>query len=398
MSPLSNKKNLFFLVGTALLIALVTYLTSFLARGYKLSFNQGSFIKATGLLSATSIPKSASVYINDRLVTATDDTLNLPPGQYQIKIVKDGYLPWEKTADIKKEIVYQTNATLFRAAPDLTPITLTGAINPVLSPNNSKIVYAVASASAEINNGLYQLDLTNRPLPISKNVPQQIYPNFPNINWADFSFEFSPDSQSILAIGPNSTYQIKLDSLNKNNLLDVTPRLSLIKDDWQQQISLIIKNLIKDLPNEIKQVISTTSASTISFSSSDTKVLYLAQSDIDLQDQYITPPPAQNSSNQNRRIKAKNYYVYDQKDDTNFFIGSVQDIAAPFWLPNSDNIIYVQNQQIKTVEYDTTNSKTLFANNFDQNIVFPWPDGNRIVTFTSAYSPTPDNLYAITIR
>ena len=212
MSSPSNKKSLFFLFGVTILIAITTYFTSFLARGYKLGFNQGSFVKATGLLSATSTPKSASVYINDRLVTATDDTLNLPPGQYQIKIVKDGYLPWQKTADIKKEMVYQTNANLFRAAPDLTPITLTGAINPILSPDNSKIVYAVASASAEINNGLYQLDLTNRPLPLSKNVPKQIYPNFPGINWANFSFEFSPDSQSILAIGPNNTYLIKLDN------------------------------------------------------------------------------------------------------------------------------------------------------------------------------------------
>ncbi len=62
---------------------------------------------------------------DDKLITATDDTIYLEPGTYQIKIVKDGYAPWEKTMSIEKELVAQTNALLFPSAPSLTPLTFT---------------------------------------------------------------------------------------------------------------------------------------------------------------------------------------------------------------------------------------------------------------------------------
>jgi len=401
MAQPSNKKSLLFILSALLLITSTTYLVSILARGYKIGFNQTPFIKVTGLLSATSVPKSASVYINDRLTTATDDTINLPPNSYHIKIIKDGYLPWQKTIEIKKETVFQTEAQLFRSAPDLSPLTLTGAINPIISPDNSKIVYAVASASATINNGLYQLDLINRPLPLSKNLPKQIYPDFANINWAEYVFEFSPDSRSVLATNQkkSSTYLINLETPpNRNNLFDITSRLPLIKQEWQHLTTQLVHNKIKNLPPEIKEVVSTASAQNISFSPGDDKVFYLADKDSQLNDSYITPPPAQSTQKQDRQIKSQHYYIYDLKDDTNFLLGHQDNISHPFWLPGSNNIVYVQGDQIKTTEYDTTNTQTLFANNFDPNVVYPWPNGSRIITLTSAYTGSQKNLYAISIR
>ena len=401
MSQPSSKKSLLFILSALLLIASTTYLISILARGYKIGINQGPFIKATGLLSATSIPKSASVYINNRLATATDDTVNLPPDTYHIKIIKDGYLPWEKTIEIKKETVFQTNAQLFRAAPDLKPLTLTGAINPTISPDNSLIVYAVASASAELNNGLYKLNLTTRPISLNKNLPKQIYPNFTNINWAEYSFKFSPDSNSILATSQNktATYLINLATPPaRHNLFDITSRLPLIKQEWQRLTGQFILNTIKDLPQQIQEVVSTSSAQNISFSSSDDKILYLADKDSQLEDHYTTPPPAQSTQKQTRKIKADHYYVYDLKDDTNFLLDHQNNISNLFWLPNSNNLVYIQDKQIKTTEYDSTNTQAIFANNFDQNIVYPWPDGNRIIILTSAYTGVQKNLYAISIR
>ncbi len=401
MASPSTKKSLIFILSAFLLITSATYLISILARGYQFNLNQGRLIKATGLLSATSTPKSASVYINDRLTTATNDTINLSPDSYQIKIVKDGYLPWQKTAQIQKEIVFQTDAQLFRAVPDLKPLTLTGAINPSISPDNSKIVYAVASASASLDNGLYQLDLNSRPTPLSKNLPKLIYPNFPALNWSQFTFEFSPDSRSLLATNQSQkiTYLINLEApVSRHSLFDISHRLLLIKQEWQQLVIQIVQNKIKNLPNEIKQLISTSSANSVSFSSSDNKILYLANKNGSIKDHYITPPPAQSTQPQTRQIQANHYYVYDLINDSNFPIGPFDSIKNPFWLPNSNNIAYVHDQQIKIVEYDNTNTHTLFANNFNNQVVYPWPDGSRIITLTSAYLGATENLYAITIR
>ena len=138
----SDRKSLAVMAFVFSLVIFGTLAVSYLARWYQISFRQGPTLTSTGLLSVTSKPKSASVYINDRLTTATDDTLNLPPGDYHIKITKDGYLPWDKDIQIKKEVVFQTDAQLFRSAPDLKPITYAGAINPTISNDGSKVIFA----------------------------------------------------------------------------------------------------------------------------------------------------------------------------------------------------------------------------------------------------------------
>ena len=395
-----DKKSLSIILFVLVLIISVTYGISFLARGYQISTKGKVSFLATGIISATSKPKGASVYIDDKLITATDDTINLPPSEYTIKIVKDGYLPWQKTVQIKKEIVYQTDTQLFRSSPDMKPITLTGAINPVISPDHSLVIYSVASASASKDNGLYLLELNNSLTFLSKNLPKQLSSNLQNLDWSKFNFIFSPNSKQILAYNTNNVnYLINLDNTTDfKNLYDITAKLSLIKEEWQTQEQQIIKSKIALLPTEIKAVISTNSAKNITFNSDETKLLYLAQADSSLKKDLITPPPAQSTQTQIRDIKKGNYYVYDLKDDTNFFIGSLEALYNPNWLANSNNLIYVEDQKIQTVEYDNTNKQTLFAGNFNKDVVYPWLDGNKIITLIAPYSNAQENLYSISIR
>jgi len=396
----STKKSLLITISVFLFIILSTYFITLIARGYRLDFNQPSGIKATGLLSATSKPKSASVYINDRLFTATDDTINLSPDEYHIKIVKDGYLPWEKTIQIKKETVYQTDTQLFRSVPDLKPITFTGAINPQASPDFSRIVYAVASASASKDNGLYIIELSSNLIPVNRNSTRQIAPNYPNIDWSKFTFTFSPDSREILATSPqNVSYLLRLDTpITSSNLYDITVRLPLIKEEWQKEEQLNLSVKIDKLPPEIQSLVSTQSAQHIQLSPDENKFLYLVSQDGSLPPNIITPPPAQSTQPQQREVKANHYYVYDLKDDTNFDIGSIEDILNPTWLPGSNNILFVQNSKMTVIEYDNTNKQVLFAGDFDPQVVFPWSDGNRIVTLTTPYQGATYNLFSLTIR
>lgn len=66
-----------------------TYLAILWGQGYRPT-TQG--IQGTGLLSANSFPDGAQVFLNGKLSTATDDTLNLPPGEYQVEIRKEGFI------------------------------------------------------------------------------------------------------------------------------------------------------------------------------------------------------------------------------------------------------------------------------------------------------------------
>lgn len=397
-----EKRSLLIIVSVFTFVIVGTYLTILFANGYRPNLNSNNItLDATGLFSVTSKPKGASVYIDDKLTTATDDTLNLSPKDYFIKIVKDGYLPWQKSIQIKKELVYQSDAQLFRSAPDLSPITLAGAINPIISPDYSKIIYSVASASAEVDNGLYLIELSNIPLSLNKNTPRQLAPNYSHVDWSKATFSFSPDSRKVLVSFSNNSqnYLLNLDNtLNSVSLVDVTARLSIIKAEWLTLEQTIVQTRLAQLPLEIRPLISTASAQFISFSTGDDKILYLAKSDTSIPVNLISPPPAQSTQAQTRNLKKDNYYVYDLKDDTNFLVGSITTIHNPTWLPNSTNLIFIEDQAIKAVDYDSTNKVTLFAGNIKSDKVFPWADGSKIIVLTSAYQGAAENLYAVTIR
>lgn len=401
MEKHSNRKSLLILFLVASFITISTYIISLIARGYRFSVKDGLILSPTGMISATSRPKGASVYVDEKLVTATDDTINLTPGVYSLKINKDGFLPWQKTITIKPETVYQADIQLFSAVPDLKPLTLTGAINPSANIDNTKIIYAVASASATKDNGLYIIESNGLPVSLIRGISRQLLPNTATIDWSKFTFVFSPNSREILAtsLENKTNYLLNLDSpLDPTKLKDSTNSLPTIKTDWQIQTNTLISAKLDRIPKVIQPLVATDSAKDIQFSSDENKILYLAQTDGNIIKNIITPPPAQSTQNQSRSVKKDYFYVYDFKDDTNFLIGYKNDLINPSWLPNSDNIVFVQNQNLNVIDYDGTNLQTLFSSNFNPNCVYPWADGSKIVILTSTYPTAPENLYTISTR
>jgi hypothetical protein len=397
----SEKKSLSIVLSVFFFVVISTWGITLLARGYRPSLQPGGLtLNPTGLLSATSRPKGASVYINNSLITATDDTINLTPGDYVIKIIKDGYFNWQKTIKIKAEIVYQTDAQLFRSTPDLKPITHTGVINPSISPDYSRIIYAVASSSATANNGLYLIELSANPLYLTKNTPHQIATNTTSIDWSKASFEFSPNSLEVIAtFKNNSKYLLPLTTtIDTKSLSDITPRLAQIKQLWDTQNREIVTAKVDRLPLELHALVSTVSAQNIAFTTTEDKVLYQATASATIPQILQTPPPAQSTQTQSRTLTAGDYYIYDIKEDTNYRLGSPSDIHYPFWLPNSSNIVYLTNQELKASDYDSTNQVTVYGGNFNPKVTLPWFDGNKIITLTAPFTGAIENLYTITIR
>ena len=374
MATNPNQKSFLVIVSVLSVVISLTYLLSVLARGYQPDFNNGFKFKATGLLSATSKPKSAGVFINDRLFTATDDTINLSPGKYHIKITKDGYLPWSKNIEIQKEMVVQTEATLFRLAPDINPLTQNGAANPTINLDKNALVFTVSSASATKDNGLYLIETFSSPLLLGKNTSKQIISNLPSIDWANFNFSFSPNSRQILAISrtKNTAYLLNLEASGQKKPTDVTNLIASIKNDWQKQKTQSLLAKLNRLPPKLRPSVATNSAD-ILFSEDDSKIFYLSLKDL--------------------------YYVYDLKKDINHLIGNLNEIQNPFWLPNSNNLIFSnKDQQINTIEYDGSNKNTIFAGKFSNNFILPWSDGTKIVIYTRPFPQAPENLYSVSIR
>ncbi len=393
MSSSSNQKSLLIILSVALIVVSSTFLISIFARGYRLDTSSGFKLKVTGLLSVSSKPKLASVYVNNLLTTATDDTLNLAPGNYQIKITKDGYHSWEKEIQIKPELVNQIEAQLFRSSTELKPLTEHQIINPISSPDATKIVYAVASSSAKSKeNGLYLMELTELPLLMSRNSERLLFPNNSIIDWTKFNFEFSPDSKQILAsaIDNSSIYLISLDqNQNINNLSDISSRLAQIKKEWQIDKEKIIKDKLIKIPLEIHSFIATSSA-LLSFNAGEDKFVYQAAQNGQITNLLPSPPPTQSTQLQERNLIKDAFYVYDLKEDTNFLIGD-STLSQISWIPYSNNLLFVQNNQVQICDYDATNYKTIYSNSSSPELLLSTPDGYRLII-------SWDTLHSITIK
>src|SRR3989344_7583968 len=153
-------KRFLFTIFSLIVIVGVAGLAVFLAKGYRYQSETGTF-SGTGIISVTSIPDQASVYLDGHLTTATDDNItSLPPKTYKVRIVKEGYIPWEKDIEVSQGLVSEIKATLFRSIPTIYPITYSGVDFALLSPDNLKLMYIIPNgleggAVAERKSGIW---------------------------------------------------------------------------------------------------------------------------------------------------------------------------------------------------------------------------------------------------
>jgi hypothetical protein len=378
----------------------------------------GRTFRPTGLLVTTSIPNGASVYIDGKLKTATDNTLNLSPGKYDIEIKKDGFYPWKKRLTIKTELVTKADAWLFSTYPDLKALTFTGAVNPVFSPDEQKVAFAVVTASAA-NQGIWILDLADRPLGLNSQ-PRQILQSIPK--GKDLStavYEWSPDTKQILLTLSKESYLIDTARLNlATGLTDISLGLTTLKKRWQDEEAVKQEAKMARLPEKLFLVLKN-SVKNIQFSPDETKIMYTATASATIPDGIIPPLANPGTQKESRTIEPGKLYIYDLKEDKNFYITEAVRFEPPkepskskgktptplvkpttniSWYPTSKHIFIVQSNKISIGEYDNTNWADVYTGTFENLFAFPFPAGNRFLVLTSIGKDTPLNLYAVTLR
>lgn len=401
------KKQLFVSALIILFLVIGTVLVIIYGKGYRLNFSGNEPILAgTGLLVTTSSPNGAQVFINGHLTTATDNTINLAPGSYDVKIFKDGYFPWEKKITVSKETVSKADALLFPTAPQLESITNVGITNPVMDPSRTKIAYSVASQSA-VKNGIYVLDMTSRPILTLQSASAQIASDAIGA-FSTASVLWSPDSSEILAAihgsQSSSTFLLQSNTLNQSPQ-DVTETIASVNSSWDKLKAEKDKALMDSLVKSLKKVVSE-DFNILEWSADETKILYEASRSAEIP-VIITPRLiGTDSTPEMREIKKGEVYVYDSKEDRNYKIldsvPSRNEADAPLpimWYPDSKHLVYVHDKKIDMMEYDGQNKTTVYAGPFVDGYVFPWPDATKLVILTNLGNPdiTP-NLYTIGLR
>lgn len=408
----------FMIFITAAILLLAAFILMKFAQGYRIAFDgknlfqKDSFtVASTGLLAATSNPDGASIYINDHLTSATNTTIDLAPGEYTVRIVKEGYLPWEKKLKIQKEVVTQTQALLFPAAPKLESITATGVLNPTPDPTGSTLAFGVASASASRKNGVFIFDMNTRPILTLRSSSLQIADDTQD-SLSGGKFSWSPNARELLVEKPKSkihstsseqaVYRLNAGGFN-NQPQDVTATIEAIKSQWQKEEEEKARARLDSFKTPLAEFIGQNFAAAF-WSTDNTKVLYEASSSADgTKIPAFLDPPLLGASTQKeeRSIKKDNWYVYDTKEDKNFFMGVIdRTLPAPVWLPDNRHLVFAKDKQIKIVEYDGTNETVVYSGPFEQNFVYPWPDGSKLVILTSLtpQAGVAPNLYTISLK
>lgn len=356
-------KRFIFTIFTLLIIGLAAAVAVFLAKGYTFNPKEGRVV-GTGIITVTSIPDAASVYIDGHLTTATNATISsLVPKEYTIKVVKEEYIPWEKKVKVNEGLVTDLKVTLFKAIPTIYPLTFNGVRTPVLSPDGRKLVFAVPGGKKP---GVWVWTFEdNRPIAFARGgQPHQIAQNG-TVDYTKATFRWSSDSKQVLASINQNNYLLNDDTLNIEPK-DITPTLVSTTKTWDEDLKqrdsarlLTIKDIAK------RQEAS--SAAVIKWSPDETKLLY---------------------------GKSK---VYDLDGNQTY---DVPDAKSQTWLPDSRHIVLVEDGKISVVEFDGTNKAVIYAGTFEENFVFAWPDSSRLVIISSFPTPTASepNLYGINLK
>ena len=357
-------------IVTLIVIMVAAGVAILLAKGYTFSPKEKRIV-GTGIMTVSSEPDAASVYLDGHLSTATNATISsLPPKTYSVKIVKEGFIPWEKSVAVNEGLVTALKVTLFPAIPTMYPLTFNGVVNPVLSPDGSKLAFIVPSGKKA---GVWVWTQTrNQPISFARSAePHQIITNSVN-DFSKASLRWSADSKQVLATVGESNFLLDGERLNTEPR-DITPILQSTIKGWEDDTRAKDEARILAIKDSGLRKVASTSASPTTGDSAGVRW----------------------SPDETKMMIGLN--VYDLEEGKKYDLPSAK---ALLWLPDSRHIILVEDSTISIIDFDGTNKAIIYAGKSEDSFVFPWPDSSRLVIISSFPTPTASepNLYGINLR
>lgn len=358
--------------------------------GYRLNRNEEGTIdmEKTGMVGVKSIPDGASVYLDDKLVTATDDTISgVKPGTHTIRVVKKGFLEWNKEIEIFEQLVTDITAVLVSQSTRLEPLTNTGAKYPTISPSLTKIAYFSLDTEKP---GIWVLPLTGVNLGLFKTNPTiavedtryTTYSNGEEIIW-------SPDENNLLVSSQNEVYYlIDLATNSAQTTLKAEEILAEWKEDMREKREDFVNNSVFIVPENIMELALTEE---VLWAPDEKKFLYKKEEGNQIQ-----------------------YWVYNfevpipvgEKTESLVFTAD-KDSPQPniSWYTDSFHLILVEgdienekNGTVSLIRIDGTNKTEVYNNTLYSNIAFSSPGGDKIIIVTSFKSGEQTDLYTVSIR
>jgi hypothetical protein len=184
-----NRTIFFYLL--IFLFLLIAPASIFYSQGYRLDFNKRQVVR-TGGLFIKAIPKQADVYINGTAKKRTDFfsgsllITNLLPKDYQVRVVKNGYFPWEKNLEIiGKQVTEGKNIILFQNYQNFNNLAINSVKNFWTTPDEKKIIlYEISSSTSGWFLEVYDINNNSKNILIKESDINQKSATFVGLEFA----------------------------------------------------------------------------------------------------------------------------------------------------------------------------------------------------------------------
>jgi hypothetical protein len=126
----------------------VTALLMLFMIGYRFNKDQGTFQQG-GLVQFISQPTGASVTVGQaRLANKTRSKITLNPGDYLVKMERDGYVPWQKNVTVEAgEVLWLNSALLVPENPQTNSLMTFDTLSSAAFRNDGKYLAFIENAS-----------------------------------------------------------------------------------------------------------------------------------------------------------------------------------------------------------------------------------------------------------
>jgi hypothetical protein len=356
--------------------------------GYRLKRDEEETVNltTTGMVSAKSIPDGASVFLDDELLTATNDTIaGLEPGIHELRIVKKGYEEWSKDIEVFEALVTDITAVLVSQSPMFEPLTNTGANNPSASPSLNQLAYF---SKDQENPGVWIIPINQGGLNLFRANPSVVLEDTKFNKYSDGkSITWSPDEKQLLVETNDSIFYLV--DLETNTALSVTTSGEIL-EEWNAKLRRKRKDFVAklEIPENIRDLALSDEAL---WSPDEKKFLFTQQFGENLQ-----------------------YKVYNmekplpvgEKVETLVFEKNVNETQPKItWFADSFHLILTEGNiledgwgTISLIRIDGTNKVEIYSQSLHSPFVYSVPSGDKIIILTTFKSGDQTDLYTVGIR
>ncbi len=384
------------IILTLTTVTSLTVLSLLYAKGYRLNINnQSSFkegetatkgpkivVKKTGILAVRSIPEGAKIYLNNELKEITNATINsLEPGEYTLRVEKEGFEVWQKKITVYEELVTDITAVLVLRGSGLNPLTNSGVTDFALSDNGELLAYTSTGVEKP---GLWVLKLSDSPINIFQNSKKVIALDKPSFLYSiSTNLQWSPDNEEILLQSKFGNYYL----VNLQKPANQTPIIlndpkEIIKK-WEDKRQKDKESIVESL--DIKENIKDIAVSKKAIWSPDGEKFFILMDKGDTQELY--------TYNFEKPLQ-----VGEKVENLTYNFKKGEEIPNIFWYSDSKHLIFVYNNSLKLIEIDGNNLTEIFNGLIIGKKAYSTPFGDRIIILSKFKEEAPANLYTVSIR